>query len=423
MFDIYCMQMGGQTKLPAHTQYTRYNNTHLATIKRIVERARTEYVWIVSDLCDYTDFDFAWQPVPWERDQIHCWASGDQQYGDTFLVPVDAFKRQAEGLKVLGWYKHINWHNNGVQRTTLGNMYEWVLNNSQQPVSYDPPLWEKRAIHVFNKSGSVLLVPRDCKQHFSTQYYDYPYILRHKGYNCEDKALDIVFISNGEKNADLNWKHLQKVHKRNGCTNRLVRSDGVDGRTQAYKAAAKLSETAWFYAVFAKTEVLETFKFDIQPDYLEETKHYMLHSRNPLNGLEYGAMNINIYNRQLTLDTQAGLDFTLSSNHDTIPVVASISRFNEDPWITWRSAFREVLKLKREVDLGDPRPEIAYRLQTWCTVAEGDNAEWCLQGAKDALEYYSQEQGSYDALLNSYDWPWLKAYFEKRYGSIKQPTF
>ena len=423
MFDIYCMQMGGSTQLPAHTEYTRYNNTHLATIKRIVERARTEYVWVVSDLCDYSNFDFTWQPVPWEATQIHCWASGDCQFGDTFLVPVAAFKRQAEGLKVLGWYEHINWHSDGVLRTTLGDMYEWVLNNNQTPVVFDPPLWENRAIHVFNTSGSVLLVPRDCKQHFRTQYYDYPYILRHNHLKCEDKPLDIVFISNGEKNADLNWNQLCKVHKNNGCTNRLVRSDGVDGRTQAYKAAATLSETAWFYAVFAKTEVLDNFKFDLQPDYLEETKHYMLHSRNPLNGLEYGAMNINIYNRQLTLDTEAGLDFTLSSNHDTIPVVASISRFNEDPWITWRSAFREVLKLQREVDLGDPRPEIAYRLKVWCTVAEGDNAEWCLQGAKDAQEYYSQEQGSYDALLNSYDWPWLKAYFEKRYGSITQPTF
>ena len=237
MFDIYCMQMGGETNLPAHTQYTRYNNTHLATIKRIVEKASTEYVWVVSDLCDYTNFDFTWQPVPWEATQIHCWASGDCQFGDTFLIPVDAFKRQAEGLKVLGWYEHINWHSDGVPRTTLGDMYECILNNNQQPVKYDPNLWENRAIHVFNTSGSVLLVPRDCKQHFRTQYYDYPYILRHNHLKCEDKPLDIVFISNGEKNADLNWDRLQKL-----CP-RAKRIDGVNGRAQAYKACAEISET------------------------------------------------------------------------------------------------------------------------------------------------------------------------------------
>ena len=201
MFDIYCMQMGGNNELPAHTKYTRYNNTHLATIKRIVERACTEYVWIVSDLCDYTGFDFAWQPVPWEATQIHCWASGDQQFGDTFLVPVDAFKRQAEGLKVLGWYEHINWHSDGVPRTTLGNMYEWVY-YSDARFDYNPNLWEKRDIHAFGTNGSVLLVPRDCKQHFRTQYYDYPYILRHTDYKVDEKTQDVVFIAYDEKNAD-----------------------------------------------------------------------------------------------------------------------------------------------------------------------------------------------------------------------------
>ena len=203
------MQMGGNTDLPPHTQYTRYNNTHLATIKRCVERATTEYVWIVSDICDYTNFDFRWQPVPWEAEQIHCWASGDQQFGDTFLVPVQAFKRQAEQLKVLGWYKHINWHSKGVSRTSLGNMYKWVY-YSDARFEYYPNLWEKRNLHAFGTNGSVLLVPRDCKQHFSTQYYDYPYILRHKDYNVDEKAQDIVFVSYDEINADLNYEILKK---------------------------------------------------------------------------------------------------------------------------------------------------------------------------------------------------------------------
>jgi len=47
MFDIFCMQItGNNVDLPAHTQYTRWNGTHLDTIRRCVNRARTEYVWI-----------------------------------------------------------------------------------------------------------------------------------------------------------------------------------------------------------------------------------------------------------------------------------------------------------------------------------------------------------------------------------------
>jgi hypothetical protein len=220
--------------------------------------------------------------------------------------------------------------------------------------------------------------------------------------------MDVVFISNGEPMAEENWQNLLTLCP---CARR---SDGVNGREAAYKAAAELSTTPWFFAVFAKTEVLPSFKFDFQPDRLQEPKHYIFHSRNPLNGLEYGAMNINLYHRQLTLDTVPGLDFTLSSAHAVVPIVASIARFNTDPWVTWRSAFREVLKLKREVDLGAD-VEIQHRLQVWCEKAVGDNADYCLAGANDALEYYTQTQGDYAALCLSFDWAWLKEYYYNRY--------
>jgi hypothetical protein len=182
----------------------------------------------------------------------------------------------------------------------------------------------------------------------------------------------------------------------------------------AYKAAANLSSTPWFYAVFAKTQVLDTFSFEFQPDYYQEPKHYIFHSRNPLNGLEYGAMNVNLYNKQLVLDTDPGLDFTLSQAHEVVPVCISISRFNTDPWITWRSAFREVLKLKREVDDG-ATIEIEHRLKVWCTVAEGDNADYCLAGAQDALEFYDSVNGDYTALKQSFDWEWCQLYYYSKY--------
>jgi hypothetical protein len=401
MFDIFCMQMGGDTQLPAHTQYTRYNNTHLATIKRIVERARTEYVWVVSDLCDYTDFDFAWQPVPWEAEQIHCWASGDQKYGDTFLIPVDAFKRQAEGLKVLGWYEHINWHSDSVHRTTLGNMYEWIKRVDCN-VKFDPNLWEKRDIHVFTESGSVLLVPRDCKQHFRTQYYDYPYILRHTGKNIAENLLDVVYVSNGEKNADLNWDRLKKL-----CP-RAKRIDGVNGRAEAYKACAELSDTDWFLNVFAKCQVLDDFDFSWQPDYMQNNKHYIFDAHNPVTDLTYGHMGIIAYNKQLVLDcNEWGLDFTLSMPHASVSITASIADYATTPYETWRTAFREVVKLTQQSDV-----ESQYRLQQWLNVGNGDMGSWSIQGAKDALDFVAEEQD----LQLSFEWAFLKERFDSLYN-------
>jgi hypothetical protein len=114
------------------------------------------------------------------------------------------------------------------------------------------------------------------------------------------------------------------------------------------------------------------------------------------------------------MDTVPGLDFTLSAPHEVVPILASISRFNTDPWVTWRSAFREVLKLKREVDLGAD-VEIQYRLKIWCNQAQGENAEYCLQGARDALDYYARVQGRLEDLMNSFDWEWLQEYYFSLY--------
>ena len=363
MFDIYCMQMGGTTALPAHAKYTRYNNTHLATIKRIVERATTEYVWVVSDLCDYADFDFTWQPLPWEADQIHCWASGDQQVGDTFLVPVAAFKRQAEGVKVLGWYKHINWHSDGVPRPTLGNMYDWVY-YSDARFDFQPDLWEKRNLHAFGTNGSVLLVPRDCKQHFRTQYYDYPYILRHNDYKVDEKTQDVVFISYDEKNADLNYDILKKSYPQ------AKRLHGVEGQLNALRRAAEISDTDHYFAVFAKTQINPDFRFDFLPDRLRTPSHYIFNARNMSNDLEYGTMGVILYNCDLLLNASEddfGVDFTTSFPIQVVPELSAFAHFAEDPYRAWRTAFRECAKLQSRSIPGQVDIETRHRLNVVVT--------------------------------------------------------
>ncbi len=411
MFDIFCMKMGGETALPNHAKYTRYNGTHLDTIRRCVNHAETEYVWIVSDLCDYSNFNFRWQPKPWESDQLHCWASGNQAFGDTFLVPVSAFKRQQQALELLDWYEHINWHTDPyiprIEWPTVNTLdevntlYAWIK-HTPIDVQYDPCLWKNRDLHVFTQNGSVLLVPRDCKQQFKDQFYDYPYILRHTDYNIEEKPLDVVYLSNGEKNADKNWFLLKCM-----CP-RAKRIDGITGRAEAYKACAEVSETPWFFNVFAKCEVLPDFDFNWQPDWLQGPKHWIFHARNPVNGLEYGHMGIIAYHKQTVLEqTEWGLDFTLSARHGVVPVVGSIADFNTDPYATWRTSFRECIKLTQQTDI-----ESRHRLKVWSTVGEGDNAEWSIQGATDAVEFVASGQD----LVQTFEWAFLKEFFNSKYN-------
>ena len=418
---------GNRGQVPGTIKTVRYFDNYRDVLTRIANTTEHEYVWIVSSVCDYTGFDFSWHPEFWQSTMLHVFASNEQKFGDTFYMHVPSFRQRIGQFDLLDWYD-LNYVQNGVPRRSMPVIQhsydthvdaiknlEWTgplaLFTTATALCNLPTvsLWREntRTIVPLDLGAESVILPRDAISYVTTQLYDYPYIdktQRHTGSSLQD----VIFISNGESMAEANWQHLKTV-----CP-RARRSDGVTGREAAYKAAAELSDTPWFYAVFAKTEVLMDFAFDYAPDRLQQPKHYIFHSRNPVNGLEYGAMNINLYNRQLVLDTVPGLDFTLSAAHEVVPICASISRFNTDPWVTWRSAFREVLKLKREVDLGADI-EIQHRLRVWTTQAQGQNAEHCLQGAQDALAYYARVLGRLEDLQLSFDWAWLQEYYYNLY--------
>jgi hypothetical protein len=110
-----------------------------------------------------------------------------------------------------------------------------------------------------------------------------------------------------------------------------------------------------------------------------------------------------------------GLDFTLSKPHAVIPVVSAVAHYNTTPELTWRTAFREVLKLKDDVEKTNS-VESDYRLDTWLSVGDGDYAEFSILGARDAVEYYDAVNGDYTELMRSFEWAWLREYYSSRYS-------
>jgi hypothetical protein len=222
-----------------------------------------------------------------------------------------------------------------------------------------------------------------------------------------DAPLDIVFIDNGEPNANDNYNHMIEVASLT-WRNRIHRSSGVNGRVAAYHAAAEMSTTPWFFAVFAKLRVEKTFDWLWQPDRMQEPKHYIFHARNPVNGLEYGHQAMIAYNKKLVLaNTGTGLDFTLDSAHEVVPILSGTAEYVDTPWMAWRTAFRECIKLCGQTDV-----ESEYRLNRWLgPIPEAIiNSEWSRWGAEDAVEYYKEVNGDIEQLRKSYDWDWLASY-------------
>ena len=272
-------------------------------------------------------------------------------------------------------------------------------------------LWDKNTknIIVTSTGGTRIIVPKEAQDYVEEELYDYPYISRSNKL-AQSKPLDIVFLSNGEKCADENYEHLVKATKH--LRNRIIRVDGVNGRVQAYHAAAAASETPWMFTVFAKLNVNENFDWNWQPDRLQVPKHYIFHAKNPVNDLVYGHQAMIAYNKKLVLnnDGSKGLDFTLDDEHEVIEMLSGVAMFNTDEFSTWRTAFREALKLH-----ADTSEVSKQRLRDWLTKAKGDFAEYSINGAKDAIEYFESVKGDMAKLKLSYEWSWLQDYFNKKY--------
>jgi hypothetical protein len=271
-------------------------------------------------------------------------------------------------------------------------------------------VWDSKTknIIIASQGGTRIVVPQEAKQYVKSELYDYPYIIS-KPTLAKSNPMDIVFLSNGETGAEENYQHLLKVTK--GLPNRVVRVDGVNGRVAAYHAAAEASNTPWMFTVFAKLKVNDNFDWNWQPDRLQLAKHYVFHATNSVNGLEYGHMAMIAYNKRLTLANQGkGLDFTLDDEHEVISINSGIANFNTDEWSTWRTSFREALKLK-----ADPSIASKERLDVWLNVGNGAFAQYSIQGAQHAVEYYYEVEGDFDKLRWSYDWPWLRTYYETKY--------
>lgn len=423
--------------------FTRFANSYLDTFKRIMFNAETEYVWILNSVCNYDFFDFTWQPEPWQKEMIHCFANGMEGHkngaelrGDTFYIHVESFKKQMIELELLDWFNVINYVvTQRVERWPVpavyyqdDNLIEAIKNhtfagpyamfthyNEYQSISnMNTCLWTEkdRTARDLSTDKSICLIPRDVKKYLKTQVYDYPHLDVSKVRNVRHiQDLDIVYISNGEPDEE------ERYERTCYQTNRDVKwIRGVNGRVAAYQAAANASTTDWFFAVFAKLDVLGgEFDWHWQPDYWQGPKHYIFNALNPVNGLEYGHMGMIAYNKGLVLANNApGIDFTLSQPHESVPILSGVAHYNQDAWTTWRTAFREVLKLRLFMDT-QPTVETEHRLNVWCTKGEGQYAGYSITGAKDAVEYYEQVAGDPAKLQLSFEWAWLRQYFNNKY--------
>jgi hypothetical protein len=413
----------------ANTREVPFVDSYLTVLKSVLDDIHTEYFWFFANFMDLATIDLDYIPEQHEKDQIHVWYNthplgGTNKEGNVFLIPTKALKNQIHTLKFLRDFSDINYHphDNLFQNWIPKNQfklknpylsidkkdpayYTWLHNKDLDPSvfpNFFPSFWEDVKLYTWGKTNDIMLVPykEDLKQ-----FYDIDRIVNYD-LEYDVKPMDIIFISYDEPSAEKRYNELKQRFPRAKWAKDIL------GQTLAYMTAASMSDTDYFFAVFPKLEIVDSFQFDFQPDRLKNPCHYIFNCKNPVNGLEYGHGAVLLYNKELVMKTtNPGLDFTLSAPHEVVPILSAINHFNQTPWLAWRTAFREVLKLLR----AKPTVEGTYRLKKWLAMGEGENADWVYKGANDAKEFYDKNNDNHEGLMLSYDFQWLKEYYESKY--------
>jgi len=238
------------------------------------------------------------------------------------------------------------------------------------------------------------------------------------------KALDVVFISYDEPNAERNFEALKAVCPR---AKRVHRVKGFDA---AHKAAARLSDTDLFVTVDAdNTDVLPAVvndRIDVPNLSLESVVTFS--ARNQLNGLIYGNGGVKIWPKQLTLDMKSheaaedeksATEFCWTLDWHTDQRIASSIDIAATPFQAFRAGVREGTKLMTPDGLTADRayPDLSRneafkrhvwkgnvdRLAIWCSVgADVKNGLFAMYGARLSSSLLAFDDWDH-RLINDFD--------------------
>ena len=227
-----------------------------------------------------------------------------------------------------------------------------------------------------------------------------------------NNKFDIIFLSYRESAAQENYMRLIS----RGFN--VKRVDGVSGILNAHRTAAELASTDMFYVVDADAYITDDFNFDFLPSIFDRSFIHVWHSKNPVNGLEYGYGGVKLFPRDLLLKAESNpLDVTTSLGK--IKIVDSIAcetRFNIDEFNTWKSAFRECVKLSSKSIGNQVDQDTERRLDIWKTIGKDKpHGIYALEGAKMGELFGLANKENREVLSKINDYDWLFSRFKEHY--------
>lgn len=436
-YPIYYLEQSDYTK-PLNEAYRRFEST-----------TDVDMYWVVDAYTQVDpDFKFDYYPTQWDKHNVHVFANEDGEHTNVRLVPVGTFtateytdkeiaNNSFENLKLNNTVASLRpkWpviYLQSVEKaeftTAIKDIKEpfvWTVDPDVKADEklldrgYMPKITDTAKVHTWQRQtphterihsyGGLRLWPTaNDYSDLTTDALELNKIrdLHHvRNIGSSYKPYDVMFISYKEPDAESAYERLKQR-----CNAQWVRD--VKGIFNAHQRAAEIATSKMFWVVDADADVTEEFDFNYIPDVYDQDVVHVWNSINPVTGMEYGYGGVKLFNREQVLAaTSWGLDFTtgLSNRFKAMPEISCITRFNTDAFSTWRSAFRECVKLTLKDDT-----ESVDRLESWLhPVPDADFRHDAKRGAEEGREFATKNKNNAKELAKINDYDWLKKYYAK----------
>ena len=212
--------------------------------------------------------------------------------------------------------------------------------------------------------------------------------------------IPIYFLYNDESNADENLRRLRSKAAQ------AIDVKSVGTIFESHKHIASLCDQDKFYVVDGDCWIVDSFNFDKQID-LKSKSVAVFRAKNPINGLVYGHGGIKLFSKDCfsaeRLD-RPDMTTTLADHYLKINILASEHRFNYSAYATWRTAFREAVKLSAGVIKNGNDIETKERLIMWSEAGnETQYGYFSIQGARQGIAYAKKDNADF-TLVNNFTW-------------------
>ena len=151
-------------------------------------------------------------------------------------------------------------------------------------------------------------------------------------------------------------------------------------------------------------------------------------SYNPINKLEYGHGGVKLIPKHIILtadeDTTVDITTSLTDKIKVIDEISNINNFATNPFNTWRSAFRECVKLSSRAIARNNEEETARYLDAWMNAgSDRPFGEYSKGGASAGNWYGETFKDDKTALAKINDYTWLEAEFHAHVKMFPPETF